>query len=144
GGGRASRRLPPLDRGQARAARRDDQTRAGGERVSAQNGGPLLRAEHVVKYFPIKRGILIQREIAQVHAVDDVSLEVRRGETLGLVGESGCGKSTLGRSFVRLFPLTDGRIVFDGQDISKLSRRGMRPLRRGLQIILQGPYASPD
>src|SRR5437667_1711504 len=108
----------------------------------ASAAGPLLQAEHVVKYFPIKRGILIQREVAQVHAVDDGSLEVQRGETLGLVGESGCGKSTLGRSFVRLFPLTDGRIVFDGQDISKLSRRGMRPLRRELQIIFQDPYAS--
>src|SRR6266571_1593662 len=108
----------------------------------ASAAGPLLQAEHVIKYFPIKRGILIQREVAQVHAVDDVSLEVQRGETLGLVGESGCGKSTLGRSFVRLFPLTDGRIVFDGQDISKLSRRGMRPLRRELQIVFQDPYAS--
>src|SRR6266568_157003 len=108
----------------------------------ASPSGPLLQAEHVVKYFPIKRGILIQREVAQVHAVDDVSLEVQRGETLGLVGESGCGKSTLGRSFVRLFPLTDGRIVFDGQDITRLSRSGMRPLRRELQIIFQDPYAS--
>ena len=104
--------------------------------------GPLLQAEHVVKYFPIKRGILFQREVARVHAVDDVSLEVQQGETLGLVGESGCGKSTLGRAFVRLFPLTDGRIVFDGQDISTLSRRGMRPMRRELQIIFQDPYAS--
>src|SRR6266496_2062754 len=110
--------------------------------MSSQNGGPLLQAEHVVKYFPIKRGILFQRKMARVHAVDDVSLEVQRGETLGLVGESGCGKSTLGRSFVRLFPLTDGRIVFDGQDITRLSRSGMRPLRRELQIIFQDPYAS--
>ena len=110
--------------------------------MSSNNGGPLLQAEHVIKYFPIKRGILIQREVARVHAVDDVSLEVRRGETLGLVGESGCGKSTLGPCFVRLLPLTDGRLVFDGHDISKLSASDMRPLRRDLQIIFQDPYAS--
>jgi oligopeptide transport system ATP-binding protein len=110
--------------------------------VNSANGTPLLQAEHVVKYFPIKRGILIQREVAQVHAVDDVSLEVRGGETLGLVGESGCGKSTLGRCFVRLLPLTDGRIEFAGRDISKLSRRALRPLRRELQIVFQDPYAS--
>jgi oligopeptide transport system ATP-binding protein len=110
--------------------------------VSSTNGTPLLSAEHVVKYFPIKRGVLIQREVARVHAVDDVTLSIREGETLGLVGESGCGKSTLGRCFVRLYPLTDGKITFDGQDISSLGRQGMRPLRRELQIIFQDPYAS--
>ena len=111
--------------------------------MNTTNGGaPLLEAEHVVKYFPIKRGILIQREVARVHAVDDVSLSIRKGETIGLVGESGCGKSTLGRCIVRLFPLTDGKIVFDGEDISALGRRGMRPLRRELQIVFQDPYAS--
>ncbi|HEX6490051.1 MAG TPA: dipeptide ABC transporter ATP-binding protein [Gaiellaceae bacterium] len=110
--------------------------------TAARDGEVLLEAEHVVKYFPIKRGILIQHEVAQVHAVDDVTLEIRQGETLGLVGESGCGKSTLGRCFVRLYPLTAGRIVFHGRDISRLSRRRMRPLRRELQIIFQDPYAS--
>ena len=110
--------------------------------MSSTNGGPLLQAEHVVKYFPIKRGVLIQREVAQVHAVDDVSLEINKGDTLGLVGESGFGKSTLGRCFVRLYDLTSGRLIFDGQDITSLSRRELRPLRRELQIVFQDPYAS--
>jgi oligopeptide transport system ATP-binding protein len=108
----------------------------------AAGAAPLLQGDHVVKHFPIKRGILFQREVAQVHAVDDVTLEIRAGETVGLVGESGCGKSTLGRCLVRLYPLTSGRIVFDGKDISTLSRRELRPLRRELQIIFQDPYAS--
>ena len=82
------------------------------------DGELLLRAEHVTKYFPIRTGVLLQREVARVHAVDDVSLELRAGETLGLVGESGCGKSTLARCIARLFPLTGGSVVFEGQDIS--------------------------
>jgi len=110
-------------------------------RTSTWDGEMLVRAEHVKKYFPIRKGIL-QREVARVHAVDDVSLEVRSGETLGLVGESGCGKSTLARCIARLYDLTSGSITFEGRDISRLSRRQLRPVRRELQMVFQDPYAS--
>ncbi len=103
---------------------------------------PLLEVRNLVKHFPIKEGILIDREVAQVRAVDDVSFSVRRGETLGLVGESGCGKSTLCRTVLKLLEPTSGSVRFEGQEISGLSRKQMRPLRREIQMIFQDPYAS--
>ena len=106
-----------------------------------RNGAPLVEVTHLKKYFPIRRGVL-SREVARVHAVDDVTISVAEGETLGLVGESGCGKSTLGRCIVRLLDPTAGDIVFDGRSIGKLRARAMRPLRREMQMIFQDPYAS--
>ena len=105
-------------------------------------GDELLVVEDVKKYFPITRGIIFQKEVASVQAVDGVSLGVRPGETLGIVGESGCGKSTLARCIVKLLETTDGRITFDGRDITKLSRAAMRPIRRQMTMIFQDPYAS--
>jgi oligopeptide transport system ATP-binding protein len=106
-----------------------------------QNGNALVQVENLKKYFPIRKGVL-SREVARVHAVDDVTLSVAEGETLGLVGESGCGKSTLGRCIVRLLEPTAGDIVFDGQRIGGLGARKLRPLRREMQMIFQDPYAS--
>jgi oligopeptide/dipeptide ABC transporter ATP-binding protein len=101
------------------------------------NDDILLRADNVYKHFPLKGG-----RGAAVRAVDGVSLSVRRGETLGLVGETGCGKSTLARCLTRLYDLTDGTVEFDGRDISTLSRRQLAPVRRDVQMIFQDPYGS--
>jgi oligopeptide/dipeptide ABC transporter ATP-binding protein len=102
--------------------------------------GPLLQAEGLVKRFPLPRQGLARR--GAVHAVEDVDLAVLPGEVLGLVGESGSGKSTLGRLVLRLIDPTAGRIVFEGQDITALSRDALRPLRRRMQMVFQDPYAS--
>ncbi|MEP9385332.1 dipeptide ABC transporter ATP-binding protein [Nocardioides sp. KR10-350] len=103
-------------------------------------GEVILRADDVAKHFRIGKGPL--RPGADLRAVDGVSLEVHAGETLGIVGESGCGKSTLGRCVVRLTELTSGRVTFAGRDISTLSRRQLRPVRKELQLVFQDPYTS--
>jgi peptide/nickel transport system ATP-binding protein len=102
----------------------------------------LLSTENLRVWFPIKSGVLLDRHLGDVKAVDDVSLTIERGETLGLVGESGCGKSTFGRAVLRLYEPTEGRVLFDGQDITHLGEAAMRPLRRRMQMIFQDPYAS--
>jgi oligopeptide transport system ATP-binding protein len=101
----------------------------------------LLRVKNLTKYFPI-RGGLFSREVARVHAVDDVSFDIHRGETLGLVGESGCGKSTTGRSILRLIEPTSGEVWFEDKNVTRLDKRGLRSLRKEMQIIFQDPYAS--
>src|SRR2546425_1566098 len=103
----------------------------------------LLRVKNLKKYFPI-RGGLFSREVARVHAVDDVSIDIIKGETLGLVGESGCGKSTTGRCILRLIEPTAGEIWFDGKEVTALSGGALRALCRDMQIIFQDPYASLD
>ncbi len=103
---------------------------------------PLLEADHLKIYFPIKSGLIIDRKIGQVHAVDDVSFALREGETLGIVGESGCGKSTLIRGLVRLVNATEGVIRFRGEDITNAGRRGLAPVRREMQMVFQDPQAS--
>ena len=105
-------------------------------------GGPLLDVSHLQVLFPIKSGVIIDRQIGQVHAVDDVSFQLREGETLGIVGESGCGKTTLIRVLVRLIAATSGQIHFRGQDITKAGRRELAPIRRQMQMVFQDPQAS--
>src|ERR671915_208357 len=102
----------------------------------------LVRVENLTKYFPITQGIIFQREVARVHAVEGVSFSIAPGETLGLVGESGCGKSTTARLITKLIEPTSGQILFEGEDITSHSFKRMRPLRREMQIIFQDPYAS--
>ncbi|MED5474863.1 MAG: ATP-binding cassette domain-containing protein [Candidatus Neomarinimicrobiota bacterium] len=102
---------------------------------------PLLSVKNLVKYFPIRRGIF-SRVKGFVKAVDDISFDIPNGKTLGLVGESGCGKTTAGRTILRLIDPTSGTIKFEGNDITKLTQKNLRPLRKKFQIIFQDPYSS--
>ncbi|MCW1968011.1 MAG: ABC transporter ATP-binding protein [Anaerolineae bacterium] len=117
-----------------------------GKKPSALDGttaADLLRVENLVKHYPI-RGGLLQRTVAQVKAVDNVSFSVKRGETLGLVGESGCGKTTVGRTILRLIPSTSGKVIFDDKEVFNLNGNEMKALRKDMQIIFQDPYSSLD
>ncbi len=101
----------------------------------------LLEIKNLKKYFPIYGGLL-GNKVEHLKAVDGVSFQIRRGETLGLVGESGCGKSTIGRTIIRLYDITDGEIIYDGTELGRLSQKDMRPYRKRMQMIFQDPYAS--
>src|SRR5688500_5877021 len=106
------------------------------------SGDSLVEVRDLVKSFPITASYLVRRNLGEVRAVDGVSFEVKRGETFGIVGESGCGKSTTARLVLRLLDPTSGSIRFEGQEISQLSAREIKPLRREMQMIFQDPYSS--
>ncbi|MGI8575588.1 MAG: ABC transporter ATP-binding protein [Egibacteraceae bacterium] len=115
-----------------------EQTQKAGE----SNDEPILRVEGLVKHFPIRQGIVLRREVGRVRAVDGVNFSVKRGETLGLVGESGCGKSTVARTVLRLHDPTGGHAYYRGEDIFAMGSSELRHLRRQMQIVFQDPYAS--
>lgn len=102
----------------------------------------LLKVEDLVKHFPIKKGVVVQRQVGAVHAVDGVSFEIYQGETLGLVGESGCGKSTTGRTILQLYRPTSGKVIYEGKNLVELKGEELRKTRRRMQMIFQDPYAS--
>ena len=119
-----------------------NETRSAAAPEAAGDRRPLVRLTGVKKHFPITQGIIFQREVGRVHAVDGIDLEVFPGETLGVVGETGCGKSTLGRLICRLLPVTEGRIDFEGEDVTNLKGKALRQFRREVQMIFQDPYSS--
>ena len=118
-----------------RVERAPASTSTGGKRV-------LVEVRNLKKYFPIRSGIIIQREVAAVKAVDGVSFDVYEGETLGLVGETGCGKSTTGRTILQLYRATSGSVKFEGQELTTLKGEALRKMRRKMQMVFQDPYAS--
>ena len=139
--GRPPRSLPPAGRREALPLGRYTSPATRGSQLSETATDTIMELRHVTKHFPVQHGVF-SRTKSRVHAVEDVSLTVRRGETLGIVGESGCGKSTTARLMLRLIDPTGGTIRFDGRDITGTSTRGLRPLDREMQMIFQDPYAS--
>jgi oligopeptide transport system ATP-binding protein len=119
-----------------------EQRTDGAAPAASQDGGALLAVRNLQKYFPIKKGVILDRTVDYVKAVDDVSFDVRSGETLGLVGESGSGKSTTGYCVLQLLKPTGGSVQFDGRELTTMSRRDLRAMRREMQIVFQDPYAS--
>lgn len=111
-------------------------------KVALNETGNLVDVTNLVKYFPVRKGIIIQRHVADVKAVDDVSFFIRSGETLGMVGESGCGKTTVARTMLQLYRPTSGTVTFQGQDLSTLKGAALRNIRREMQMIFQDPYGS--
>ena len=108
----------------------------------ATNGSSLLKIDNLKMHFPIMRGVIFQRQVGAIKAVDGLNFSMFKGETLGLVGESGCGKSTTGRAILQLYRPTDGNVVFEGKDLTKTSGEELRKMRRRMQMIFQDPYAS--
>ncbi|WP_344641538.1 ATP-binding cassette domain-containing protein, partial [Kitasatospora cystarginea] len=103
---------------------------------------PILEVRELVKHFPLTQGVLFKKQIGAVRAVDGVSFELHKGETLGIVGESGCGKSTLAKVLMNLERATSGEVVFKGEAISRLSGAGLKAVRRNIQMVFQDPYTS--